>query len=216
MVQIDRVLDVPPTPTTVSPAPRRRRWPALILLVLVLIVSVLVAGGAYLAHYQPLGPGNGEFDVKTTGSTQIRTLENAWGTDYRIVSPKAGDHFDIYFAIANSGALPVTITRIAQPFNSRGTVGDPSHPDSTSAGQVSFATGPSLQDFRSGPVTLAPGGNAQVRLSFTVLDCATVADPRLVSSGTTVTVTYRTFGFSHTREIAVGDAVSAVGMPTCP
>lgn len=155
--------------------------------------------------------------MTTTGSTKIQTVENAFGLDRRVVAPKPGDRLGIEFPITNSGPLSVKITRVGQPFSPWGTVGDPSHQDSTSVGQVTFATWPSPQHFRAGPLTLAPGESAQVKISFNFLDCATVPGSRSpINSATTVAVTYTTFGFSHTREIALGAAYSIVGMPTCP
>lgn len=155
--------------------------------------------------------------MTTTGSAKVQTVENAFGTDWRVVAPKPGDRLGIEFPITNSGPLSVKITRVGQPFNPRGTVGDLSHQESTSVGQVTFATWPSPESFRGGPLTLAPGENAQVRISFSVLPCAKVAAFRgRIDYATTVAVTYATLGFSHTRQIALGAAYSIVELPTCP
>lgn len=211
----DRTVQSPPLDVTAAP-PRRRRWVPWVAAATVLVVAVVVAGGLYVGHYQPLRPGSGAYGIHTTSPTKVQVVDNWSGTRFRIIAPKAGDRFEMFFALANSGPLSVSIDGVEQPFYPQGKPGDHSHPHSTTNGQVAFSDQRPNSTFQRGPFTLAPGESVQIRFTFSVPPCATSAPDGVDRGGTLLAVRYHVLGISHTQWVDVGRAYSVASLPTCP
>jgi len=195
-----RDFEAPLTEPPAPPSGSRRHWVrgTVIALLVVLAVSA-VAGGTWIARYQPLGAdGNGftsfppSSDVKWTSQPVGWTGAPTGATIYSAVVPK-GTTFTYGFVIANNGPVAVTIVAIGEPFE---------NDQHMAVRRMPVAYRPNMQgarDTTSGwlpfkPFTLQPGTDAGIRMQATAGTCIPVASS--LSFGVE-SITYRVFGFTR-------------------
>ena len=200
-------------------SPTRSRRRRALPIIVVLAVAALIAGAVWFSAYQPLSSTNGGYGAGFTagGGYDSVVIDNAFGQERRIVEPQAGDEIAMLFPLENGGPLGITIVSVAQPFNPTGTVGSGSRPDETSAARATRATDPAESEYvELTPFALPAGGRASIRLTFDVLDCATISTSGQINTATTVPVTIRVLGVTRTVDVPLPYAISIESLPHCP
>lgn len=197
----------------------RRKWP---WVAAGLAVLVAVAGLATFWYWPVLTHDDSAWLSPQAGMVRdgdlVRSIDNTFGTEWRLSRPQPGDVVTIYASVTPTVAgRMVTVESIGAPF-----------PDG-SGGKVAYITDyhvlarPASSDFpwtslsramsAYGTTFASTGPGLQLRLQFTIPDC-----PRDKSGGTSVTsvpLTYRYHGVSRTVAFDLGAAYSLWFSPVC-
>lgn len=175
--------------------PVRRRRPLRLLLVFALLVGV-----AYVvvqARHEPLQESGGTFGV---ADDQLRllpqqTVENAFGTDYRVVAPAGGTRIGTAFNLTNTGRTDVEVLDVGNPLGSCCTL------DATAFRAVGDPGSGRVEPLS--PFTLAAGETRLVGFTVQVPDCPPGKTVRNAGALVlrTVPVTWRWAGRTHVTDV---------------
>jgi len=189
-----------------------------VIALLVVLAASAIAGGTWMARYQPLGAdGNGITSFSPSSNVKWTSQTVGWmgapigATIYSAVVPK-GTTFTYGFVIANNGPVPVTIVAIGEPYENDAGM---------AVRRTPVAYRPNMQDARdtaSGwlpfkPFTLQPGTDAGIRMQATVDTCVPSASS---ASFGVESITYRVFGFTrHLDWFQPNIQIDLLGQPGC-
>ena len=203
--RLEPPLAPPEPPPATTPPRRRRRWPRWLALAGVLAVVVaLIAGGTWVARYDPLTHGS-------IGYRPIGVKAQLVDVSYALTDPPqifrvqavTGMTFRYRFAIANAGPVAITIKDVGLPEERSGDVVN-RRPVRVMTNAYAGPTGSPWIGFR--PFTLAPGQEGGIEMQATLTGCLTNAST--ISWGEEE-ITFSVFGLTR-HETFTPDIVMAL------
>lgn len=206
----------PPEPPPIATHPGRpRRWPRRLLLAgALLLVLALVAGGTWVARYDPLATGS--IGYAAPAGLGAKVVDVSWALPnppliYRIPAV-TGMTFDYRFSIRNDGPVSITIKDVGIPAERSGNVVN-RHPVRVMANAYAGPTGSPWIGFR--PITLAPGQEGAIEMQATFQGCLPSLDKL---SWSDEEMKYSVLGITRHETFTPDIVIVLVGTPSsvCP
>jgi hypothetical protein len=204
-----------PTPTG------RDRW---VIRTAVAVAATVVVGSvaavAWAWNYQPLLGGN-ITGVWGGNGAEVRTIDNYFGTEYRVVRAEQGSTVEVLMSLAVPLDAPagVTVNSVGSPVPLTGgdMVGFADSAETSSRLERPVGAQRPAGNLANGPVALDPGDVLEVTITLTLPQCnGDETRDGWSSFGNEVPVDYSAFGISHTTNIPLGYALTFGDTPQCP
>jgi hypothetical protein len=196
---------------SIASAPARRRRAATAVIALIALLAAWLT--AHAVH-DPLEQGAGVMAFGVAGEgfrlEPQQVISNAFGSEYRVVTPAVGSRLGIAFGLTNSGPMDVEILDVGFPF-----------PDTYLADPLPFASagggGSGLPYVPMEPFVLSPGEHRDVGLTFRMTGCP--SGPTGHSAGANIAdrvpVTWRWLGRTHVTQVPLNFRGALEGLPGC-
>lgn len=195
----------------IASAPARRRRAASAAAAL---VTLLVGWLTAHAVHDPLEQGAGVMGYGVAGEgfrlEPQQVVSNAFGSEYRVITPAVGSHLGIAFGLTNSGPMDVEILDVGFPFPDY-YLADPQPFVSTAPG------GSGLPYAAMEPFVLSPGEHRDVGMTFRMAGCPTGPVGRSAGAliADHVPVTWRWLGRTHVTDVPLSFRAALEGLPGC-
>jgi hypothetical protein len=177
-------------------------------------MALLVGWVVAHAAHEPLEHGSGTYGYGVAGDgfslTPQQEVTNAFGTEFRVVTPAAGSRLGIVLGLANTGRTDVEILDVGFPF--------PDYYLADPQAFMSVAPGGSGQPrVRLEPFVLGAGENRDVGMTFLMAGCpgGRVGHSAGALIADRVPVTWRWLGRTRVSEVPLHFRAALEGLPGC-